>query len=60
MVCIVLHSGYSDPSGFDVLCSNSTTVEVVEDVAFFPREPRSMGQMTIEEVLRLGPRQRVS
>ncbi|XP_046906057.1 uncharacterized protein LOC124487777 [Hypomesus transpacificus] len=50
---------YSDPSGFDVLCSNSTTVEVVEDVAFFPREPRSMGQMTIEEVLRLGPRQRV-
>lgn len=60
MVYILLLSGYSDPSGFDVLCSNDSSLEVVEGVPFSWREPGSMGQMTIGQVLRLGPRQRVS
>ncbi|KAG9330442.1 hypothetical protein JZ751_024446 [Albula glossodonta] len=50
---------YSDPGGFDVICSNGSSLEVVEGVQFCRRDPSSMGQMTIGEVLRLGPRQRV-
>lgn len=60
MVYVSLNSGYSSPEGFDVLFSCGSSVEVVEDLPFLPREPRRMGPMTVKEVLGLGPRQHVS
>ncbi|XP_072564249.1 uncharacterized protein [Paramormyrops kingsleyae] len=49
---------YSDPSGFDILCNRSTTLEVVT-LSFLPKVPPSSAKLTIAKVQRLGPRQTV-
>ncbi|XP_041957558.1 uncharacterized protein LOC121715727 [Alosa sapidissima] len=50
---------YGNPGGYDVILSHGSRVEASDDLPFLRREPRSAGKMTVEEVLGLGPRQRV-
>ncbi|XP_052421438.1 uncharacterized protein LOC127964930 [Carassius gibelio] len=49
---------FSDPDGFDVLCSRGTSVEVTR-LPFLRCAPPSCKKMTVAEVKALGPRQKV-
>ncbi|XP_073726180.1 uncharacterized protein [Misgurnus anguillicaudatus] len=49
---------FSDPDGFDVLCSRMTSVEVTS-LSFMRSVPVSCKAMTIAEVKALGPKQKV-
>ncbi|KAA0701739.1 hypothetical protein E1301_Tti023103 [Triplophysa tibetana] len=49
---------FSDPDGYDILCSRSTSMEVTS-LPFLPCAPPSSKRLTIAEVKALGPKQKV-
>ncbi|TRY59638.1 hypothetical protein DNTS_022785 [Danionella cerebrum] len=49
---------FSDPGGYDILCSAGTSVEAIT-LPFVPCRPASCKRMTIAEVKALGPKQKV-
>lgn len=52
-------AGFSDPDGFDVICSKTTSLDVVT-VPFSRIAPSGSRRMDVAAVKALGPRQNVS
>ncbi|KTF97910.1 hypothetical protein cypCar_00047470 [Cyprinus carpio] len=50
--------GFSDPDGYDVLCSRATKVEVTR-LPFLRHSPPGCKRMSVAEVKALGPKQKV-
>ncbi|XP_062386831.1 uncharacterized protein LOC134075278 [Sardina pilchardus] len=50
---------FGNPGGFDVLVSSNSSVQVAEDLEFPRRNPTSAEELTVAQVLTLGPKQRV-
>jgi len=57
-VCVCV--GYSDPDGYDILCTSSSGLDLSQNVPFFSRGPPNAGPMTVPKVLALGSKQQVS
>lgn len=50
--------GFSDPGGYDVVCSRVTSVEVTR-LPFLRYSPPSCRRLSVAEVKALGPKQKV-
>ena len=58
--CDFVFAGFSNPGGFDVLVSSASTLDVAGELPFPYRLPTSVEQLTVQQVLALGPMQKVS
>lgn len=53
-------AGQSDAGGYDVALNSRSRVEAAPDIQFGYREQRSSEKQTVADILKLGPRQKVS
>jgi len=60
LFCVSSCVGCSDPSGFDVLCTGDSQLQVVDNLNFFFRGPPTAGTISLKSVLALGPKFHVS
>ena len=57
--CDFVFAGFSNPGGFDVVVSSWNTLDVAGELSFPYRRP-DRTQLTVQQVLALGPKQNVS